>query len=559
MNEFLFEVGVEELPTTEIDGLSNQLKEKLEELLNNEGLSYEKIDVFVAPRRFGFVLKGLPDSTPDKIVEKKGPTVSVAFDENNQPTKALLGFLKSNNSTLEEVKIIDNYVYINKIQKGLSIEEFLKIRVPQVIYSLRFKKPMRWGNGWYEFVRIPHHVLAILNDKIVDMEIFGIKASNKTLGHRFIMDEYFEVCSFQDYLEKLWRYYVIPKLEDRISHIKNQLTEFEKNGYTIDKDEDLIKEVAILTEYPKLISGTFSEKFLNLPNELIKTTIKHHQRSFTVQKNGKITNLFVAFIDMPNDEFGNAKKGYERVINARLEDARYYFEKDTHIKLEQFNEKLREMVFQKELGTLYDKVLRIEQLSDKIVQVLELGKIRDKILRTARLCKADIGSYVVYEFPELQGVMGRIYALKDGEDQDVAYGIQEHYLSEPNTIEGAVVGIADRIDTIVGNFIVGNIPSGSKDPYGLRGKADDIFTIIQKFDWNLELKVLVEEACRLLGKSVNENIMEFFETRFELYNSQVRYDIARATRHLWITPLKGILSAKAISKIVGKSEFSVYL
>ncbi|ABS60903.1 glycine--tRNA ligase subunit beta [Fervidobacterium nodosum] len=554
-NEFLFELGIEELPTTEINGLIQQLSDKIQNTLSVEGINYEKFQIFVAPRRFGFVIEGLPDNTPEKVIEKKGPAANIAFDENNQPTKALLGFLKSNNSTLEEVKIIDNYVYITKTQKGLPIEEFLKTTVPSIITSIKFRKPMKWADGKYEFVRIPHHVLALLNGKIVEMEIFEIKSSNKTVGHRFVMDEYFEVNSVQDYFDKLSKYYVIPKLEDRIKFIKSQLEEFEKNGYTIDKDEELIQEVAILTEYPKLISGTFLEKYLTLPEELIKTTIKHHQRSFTVHSGNKITNTFVAFIDMPMDELGNAKKGYERVINARLEDAKYYYEKDIHFKLESFNEKLKEIVFQKELGTLYDKISRIEQLSKKIIEILELEKISDNILRTAKLCKADIGTHVVYEFPELQGIMGRIYALKDGEAENIAYGIEEHYSSNPSTVEGAVVGIADRIDTIVGNFIIGNIPSGSKDPYGLRSKTDDIFAIIEKFSWDLDLKVLLEKAAELLGKELPTTLIEFFENRFELYNSNVRYDIARAVKHLWKKPLRGILSAKAIYKLVGKEEF----
>ncbi|MFN4224365.1 MAG: glycine--tRNA ligase subunit beta, partial [Fervidobacterium nodosum] len=256
-NEFLFELGIEELPTTEINGLIQQLSDKIQNTLSVEGINYEKFQIFVAPRRFGFVIEGLPDNTPEKVIEKKGPAANIAFDENNQPTKALLGFLKSNNSTLEEVKIVDNYVYITKTQNGLPIEDFLKVTVPSIITSLKFRKPMKWADGKYEFVRIPHHVLALLNGKIVEMEIFEIKSSNKTVGHRFVMDEYFEVNSVQDYFDKLSKYYVIPKLEDRIKFIKSQLEEFEKNGYTIDKDEELIQEVAILTEYPKLISGTF--------------------------------------------------------------------------------------------------------------------------------------------------------------------------------------------------------------------------------------------------------------------------------------------------------------
>ncbi|MFN3691693.1 MAG: glycine--tRNA ligase subunit beta, partial [Fervidobacterium sp.] len=298
-NEFLLEILVEELPTTEVDGLISQLQEKVETLLKNENIKYEKIETFIAPRRFGFVITGLPDSTPDKLIEKKGPAINVAFDENKQPTKALLGFLKSNNSCLDEVKIVENYVYILKVQRGIKIDEFLKNNVPGMITSLRFRKPMRWGNGKYEFVRIPHNVFAIYNGKTIDMKIFDIPATNKTVGHRFVMDEYFEVHSAEEYFSKLREYYVIAKLEDRIEFIKAQLDEFEKSGFQVDKDHELIKEVAILTEYPKLITGTFDEKFLNLPQELIKTTIKHHQRSFTVQKEGNITNIFIAFIDMP--------------------------------------------------------------------------------------------------------------------------------------------------------------------------------------------------------------------------------------------------------------------
>jgi len=555
MREFLFEIGIEELPTTEVAGINQQLSERIPELLKSEGVELESFKVFIAPRRFGFVITGLSESTPDKIVEKKGPAINVAYDKDGQPTKALLGFLKSNDSSVEDVKIVDNYVYISKVQRGVKTEDVLKKIIPQIIQGLRFRKPMKWGDGKYEFVRIPHHILAIYNGSVLDMEIFGLKASNKTVGHRFVMDDYFEVSSYEDYVDKLKKFYVIPDMEERRKHILNQLEEFEQRGYEIDKDEELIEEVAILTEYPKMISGEFLEKYLALPEELIKTTIKHHQRSFTVKRNGRITNTFVSFIDMPSDEKGNGRKGYERVINARLEDARYYYEKDVKVPLESFNEKLKEMVFQKELGTLYDKVLRIENISKRLVEYLELEKKSDKILRTARLCKADIGSHVVYEFPELQGVMGRVYALKDNEPEEVAFGIEEHYGNTPTTVEGAVVGIADRIDTIVGNFVIGNIPSGSKDPYGLRSKVDDIYTIVEKFNWDVDLKVLIQTACSELNKDIPVGLYEFFESRFELYNSYLRYDIARAVKELWSKPLRGILSAGAIMELVGSEEF----
>jgi len=555
MREFLFEIGIEELPTTEVSGINQQLTEKIPELLKAEGVEFEDFKIFIAPRRFGFVIKGLSESTPDKIIEKKGPAVNVAYDKDGQPTKALLGFLKANDSSLDEVKIIENYVYVSKVQKGVRTEDILKRVIPQLIQNMKFRKPMKWGDGKYEFVRIPHNILAIYDGRVLELEIFGLKASNKTVGHRFVMDEYFEVSCFAEYTEKLNKYFVIPEMEKRREFIINQLMEFEKNGYEIDKDEDLVEEVAILTEYPKMIYGQFLEKYLELPEELIKTTIKHHQRSFTIKKYGKITNTFIAFIDMPEDEKGNARRGYERVINARLEDARYYYEKDINVPLESFNEKLKEIVFQKELGTLYDKILRIENISKHIVENLDLEQKSDKILRTARLSKADVGSHVVYEFPELQGIMGRIYALKDKEAKEVAVGIEEHYKSNPTTVEGAIVGIADRIDTIVGNFVIGNIPTGSKDPYGLRSKVDDIFTIVEKFNWDIDLKELIQVTCRELNRELPNGLYEFFESRFELYNSHLRYDIARAVKELWSKPLRGILSAQAIMNLVGSEEF----
>jgi len=554
-NEFLLEIGVEELPTTEVQGIVSQLNELIDRYVSSEGLTFEEKVIILAPRRFGFWLRGLPSKSADKLVEKKGPSVQIAYDENGQPTKALLGFLKSTGASLEDVKIIENYVYVQKKLEGLPTKEVLETVVPKIVESLRFRKPMKWRDGKYEFVRIPHHILAIFNGEVVEFELFGLNSSNKSNGHRFVKDDYFEVLSIEDYLRKMKEFYVIPIMSERVEFIKSQLSEFEKSGLSVDKDEDLINEVAILTEYPKLISGTFDPKFMSLPEELIRTTIKHHQRAFTTYKEGRLTNTFVAFIDKPEDVNENARKGYERVINARLEDARYYYEKDIKVPLENFNEKLKEIVFQKELGTLYDKVLRIEKLSEIIINALGLQKLSGKILRTAKLCKADIGSHVVYEFPELQGTMGRIYALKDGEPEEVAIGIEEHYSGDPDTITGAVVGIADRIDTVVGNFLIGNIPTGSKDPYGLRSKVDDIFKITEKFEWLLDLDQLLTEACKLLGKTVPTELIEFFETRFELYNSKIRYDIARATKHLWKIPIRGILSTQAIAALVGTEDF----
>ncbi len=558
MANVLFELLVEELPTTEVKGIIEQIENNLKKLFQEENIECENYEIILTPRRIGFILKGFSETSKEKVIEKRGPAQNIAYDQQSQPTKALLGFLKSNNATLEDVIVKDNYVYIVKKEGGKSTKEILENSIPKIIYSLNFRKPMRWGNGEHSFVRIPHNLLALYNGEILNFEIFGLKANNKTVGHRFVKDEYFGISNSEDYVEKMKEFYVILKLEDRKTFIKSQLEDFEKRtGLTIDKSEELIEEVAILTEYPTLAVGSFNEKFLSLSEELITTTIKHHQRAFTIKDSGKITNQFIAFADMPKDVEGNAVKGYERVINARLEDARYYFEKDIKIKLEEFNEKLKGIVFQKQLGTLYDKVLRIEKVSEYIVSELKADNILAKVKRASILSKADIGSHVVYEFPELQGVMGRIYALIQKEDSDIAWAIEEHYGADTKNILAGIVGIADRIDTIIGNFLIGNVPSGSKDPYGLRVKTDEVFKIIRNFEWDIDVKELIDFSRKLINVEEGDinTIYEFFETRFELFLKEFRYDVARTVKHLWRKPLRGAFSAEAISNILGDIEF----
>ncbi|ABR30496.1 glycyl-tRNA synthetase subunit beta [Thermosipho melanesiensis] len=552
---YIFEIGVEELPTTEVNNILLQLEEKLEKFFKEEELRYSGLTVFYAPRRFGFFIKKIDEKQKDKTIEKRGPSKTVAFDENGNPTKALNGFLKSNNASIKDIEIRNNYVFLSKKVEGKKTEELLKEKIPQIIYSLNFRKSMKWGNGEFSFVRIPHWILSVYKGEILEIELFGIKASNKTYGHRFVDDNIVEVKSIEDYLENLRRLKVIAlhgeRKEKVLSLLKNYETSF---------DEGLIDEVVTLTEYPILLEGRFLEKYLSLPEELITTTIKHHQRSFTVYKGEKITNKFLSFIDSPNGNVDLIKKGYEKVVNARLEDAKYYYEKDLKVPLESFNESLKEIVFQKSLGTLMDKVERIEKISEKICEELKIDySDKKRVLRTAHLCKADIASSVVYEFPELQGVMGRIYALKDGEDYNVALGIEEHYSDVPKNITGAIVAIADRVDTVVGNFIVGNIPSGSKDPFGIRKKVDTLFEIPNVFSWDIDLLEVVKFSAELFGKGIPNELFEFFEARYEVFNSNTRYDIARAVKRFWKRPLRGRLIAQALMNIVDKEEFQSLL
>ncbi|QTA38397.1 glycine--tRNA ligase subunit beta [Thermosipho ferrireducens] len=557
MAEYLFEIGVEELPSTEFENIVSQLKEKIQKLLEEEALSYDKFETFAAPRRFGFFIIGLQEKQEDKIIEKRGPSLKVAYDENNVPTKALEGFLKSNGVSLDDIEIKNNYVYIRKKVPGKTAMEIISNRLPEIIMKMNFRKPMKWGNGKYSFVRIPHWILSLYNGTPLNIEIFDIKSSDISYGHRFVKEAPVKINSVNDYINKMKELKVIPFIKERKDFVLSQIDSFEnEHNLKIEKDEELIEEIVYLTEYPTIISGNFSKQYLDLPEELITVTIKHHQRSFTVYRREKITNSFVSFSDSPSGNLNIVKNGYEKVINARLEDAKYYYEKDMKLPLETFAQKLTQIVFQKDLGTLMDKVNRIKTISSHICEEIKLDfSTKKRVIRTAELCKADIASNVVYEFPELQGVMGRIYALKDKEDPSVAIGIEEHYTDYPETITGAIVAIADRLDTVVGSFIVGNIPSGSKDPFGLRKKVDTVFRIITKFNWDINLENIIGEIANLLGKEIPESLIEFLITRYELYHASTRYDIARAVRKFWKKPLHGKLIAEALNEISSREDF----
>ncbi len=547
----LLEIYLEDLPPSEFPALLNQMKEKMENILKERELEFSSVESGMTVRRLYIKIDGLPEKQSDKVVERKGPPENIAYKD-GEPTKALEGFLKKFGASIDDVVLKDGYVYVSQSIKGKETLEILPEVFVEFINSLDFRKPMKWADGKYSFVRPVHGVLALLDDEVVDFEVFGIKSSNRTKGHRFFGKEV-TIEKIDEYENKLFDEFVIASLDKRMKKIREQLF---VDGYTVDMDEELIEEVAYLTEFPRAVVGNFDKKYLSLPQEVIITTVKHHERTFATFKEKKITQVFIGFQDGPDDPEGNVRKGFERVINARLEDARYYFEKDIKSSFEEWNEELKGMIFQKELGTLYDKVLRIKEISMDIANQIGYEK-KDLLERAATISKADIASKVVYEFPELQGVMGRIYALKWGEDEEVAWALEEQYYDEPKGELGSLIGSADRLDTIVGNFLIGNLPKGSKDPFGLRGKADYIYASVDKFKWNIDLERLLNLAKNLLKVDSDLNSLEnFMKNRFRLYleSTGVEWDVARAVEHLWKEPLRGILSAKALNKIIDSKD-----
>ena len=558
MNNALFEIGVEELPISEMRSILEQLEKNIGEILKNNRLSCKNYKIFIAPRRISFILYDLPNRQADTVLEKKGPPIKIALDEEGKPTKALLGFLRSNKANLEDIEKRGNYVYLVKKIEGKNLEAVLPKVFEEIVNSLSFKKPMRWGKGLFEFVRPVHWLVALLNDKVLNIEIFGVKSSNISRGHRFHSGNV-KIKSVETYIDQLREAFVLVDHKEREDLI---LEELKKIGGDLEEDRELIEEIVWMTEYPSPILGSFNEEYLTLPEEIITVTIKHHQKAFTLKENGKIKNMFLAFMDGPSNFKENIRKGYEKVVNARLEDARYYYLKDLEKSLEARNEELKGIVFQKDLGTLYDKVLRIKSLSKILCDEIKVSEeYKFKVLRAAILSKADIATKIVFEFPELQGVIGRIYAIKQGEDEEVAWAIQEQYEDEPENMIGAIIGLADRIDTITGNVLIENLPTGSKDPFGLRKKMDAVFKILRKYEWDLDLEKLFRNSKELIGmdkKGFWKDLEEFARGRFYAFlvnTIGIPYDVARSVNHLWVKPLRGILSAEAIYEILNSKDF----
>ncbi|MCS7174734.1 glycine--tRNA ligase subunit beta [Pseudothermotoga sp.] len=558
MNCVLFEVGVEDLPASEMNSIKDQLKELIPNLFREARIPFDSFDTFVTNRRIAILLKGVANTQEDVTLERRGPSEKVAFSD-GQPTKALLGFLSSCGANFEDLFLKDGYVYVRKILKGKDVREILPEVLTRVITSLKFSKPMRWGDGRYEFVRPVKWVLALFNNEIIPLELFDKKSDRFTMSHPYL-GKRISINHPNDYVRILKENFVAVDEETRRKMILEQLDQMEKEYLIVcEKDSSLIEEICKITEWPQAIVGKFDEKYLKLPRELITVTVKHHLSAFSTTRDDRLTCHFVAFIDRPKDDSTIITKGYENVVNARLEDARYYFEMDRKRKLEDFNEKLRGIVFQRELGTLYDKVQRILTLTRYLVEKISANSIMSKALRAAYLSKADTATHVVYEFPELQGIMGRVYATLDREDELVALALEDQYSQEPKTELGALIGICDRVDTIVGNIALGNIPTGSKDPYGLRTKADTVYWSIVHFNWDIDLADFLLKAKELLNIGLDEvKLFDFMNARFYafLLSKNFSFDIARAVNHLWRRPLRGYLSAQALTKARNGEDFN---
>lgn len=573
-NYLLFEIGVEELPARYVNSAMDQLKTNIVKSFNENRITFDEVNVYSTPRRLTVIVNNICEKQSDLEEEVKGPAKRIAVDAEGNYTKPLLGFMKSKGIKEEDLYFKqvgkEEYAFGKIKQDGQLTNEVLKSILPEAIKSMTFPKAMRWGGKNMRFIRPIRWMVCILNDSVLDIELEGIVSSNTTKGHRFLGESEFEVNTLNEYLTKLEENFVILNQDKRKELIKKQCDDVAKSlGGEIEFDEELLEEVTHLVEYPTAFYGEFDEDYAKLPKEVVITPMKQHQRYFPVLKDGKLLPNFIAVRNGDSHRIDNVKKGNEKVLEARLADALFFYKEDTKKSLESYIEKLKTVVFQAKLGTVYDKSLRIEKLSNDILEKLNETDIKEDTLRAAKLCKADLVTGMVFEFTELQGVMGREYAKVSGENENVAEAIFEHYLPRfagdilPATKSGIVLSIADKLDSIAGFFAIGIQPTGSQDPYALRRQALGIINILMDNNLDISLRELVSltldnySFIEFDKDEVLNQIMEFFKDRIKnlFRDLGIRYDVIDAILSSNIDDIADMYArAKALNSWIDKGE-----
>jgi glycyl-tRNA synthetase beta chain len=545
LKDVLLEIGTEEIPARFMAGALAQLETITIKRLNELRIVYGGVRAVGTPRRLTLVVHEVADRQADKQSENKGPAVKIAFDETGAPTKAAQGFARGQGIDVSQLVVKDGYVYAVVHEVGRSVQELLPVLLPEIIHSLTFPKTMRWSNLDMRFVRPIRWLVALFGKEVVPFTIAQVSTGNVTWGHRFLSKEAIEVHSVDDYFSKLAENHVMVDQEVRRRVIREQVERIAiSQGGTATIDEDLLEEVVYLVEYPTALCGRFEDKYLDLPAEAVITPMREHQRYFPVfSEEGKLLPVFITVRNGGSDYIDIVRHGNERVLKARLADARFFFEEDQKIALADRVDKLKTIVFQDGLGTLYDKTQRIERLSAIIAHAVGIEEnVLPAIARGAKLSKADLVTGMVCEFTELQGIMGREYARVSGEEAVVAQAIFEHYLPRfagdhlPETPAGRIISIADKLDNIVATFSRGLIPTGSQDPYALRRQALGIVNILIDAQYNISLHEILANSMELLAISQDKqqellvDIGEFFRLRMKnlLTDDNIRYDIADA-------------------------------
>lgn len=549
--DLLLEIGLEEMPAHVVTPSRIQLEEKVIKFLDEHHLDYETVQSFATPRRLAVKVTAIPEKQADVEEEVKGPAKKIALDAEGNWSKAAQGFVRGQGVTTEDIVFKElngvEYVYVTKFTKGQSAKEVLT-KLNDVITSLTFPVTMHWANYDFEYIRPIHWIVALLDDEVIPFKVLDVTTGQTSRGHRFLGDD----VTFQhanEYETKLKEQFVVVQPNERKQMIVDQANALaaEKN-WQLALDEELLEEVTNLVEYPTAFVGSFDEKYLSVPDEVLVTSMKEHQRYFEVRNDqGLLMPHFIAVRNGDNVHLENVIKGNEKVLIARLEDAEFFYNEDKKLTIEACVEKLKNVTFHEKIGSIYEKMQRVALIAQIIGRKVGLSEEElEDLKRASEIYKFDLVTNMVGEFPELQGIMGEKYALLQGEKPAVATAIREHYLptsSEgelPKTAIGAVLALADKLDSVFSFFSVGMIPTGSNDPYALRRQTYGVIRIIEDKGWTfplVQLQTEVDEAVNQdvekYGVLLNEGqaeVVEFVKARLRqlLMTKNVRHDIIDA-------------------------------
>ena len=535
--DFLLEIGTEEIPAAFLPKAIEDLCERARELFDANRLRYQSVETMATPRRLVLFVYGLAEQQGDLVQEIAGPPRSVAFDPKGNPTDVLKRFCARHGVEPRETSIVNKpkgeYVCLRKVEAGKKALEVLPEILPAWIVALPFPKSMRWGTLDIRFARPIRWIAALFGKEAVPFEVGGLSSAATTFGHRFLSEGGpLRIHALDDYLETLEKNKVVVDPEERRRRILEQARNLAGAvGGKILEEEDLIQTLVFITEYPVAIRGAFDERFLSLPEEVLIAPMKGHQKYFAVKRadGDGLLPYFVAIANMEAQDMLPIERGNEKVLTARLEDAKFFFEEDTKRPLDRYVDALKQVIYHKKLGTSFEKAVRIERMAEYLAE--RVCPERQLVLqRAARLCKADLVTQMVGEFPELQGTMGGIYAAASGEPEGVANAIREHYMpiaaegDLPESLEGAVLSLADKMDTVVSFFGVGSPVSGTSDPFGMRRRAIGILRVLLAKDLEVPLPDFIGKGVEVLGGLVKkqpdelkEEIVDFFRQRYHQF------------------------------------------
>ncbi len=540
----LLEIGTEEIPAHAMPLILMQLKDLAEKTLRDSRIEFGTVQTLGTPRRISMLVKNLAENQADVEEEKRGPSVKIAFGADGKLSKAGIGFARGQKVNPEELIQRDGYIYAVIHEKGKATAELLKNILPQIICDLNFQNNMRWGDLDFKFIRPIRWIVALFGEEIIPFEVANVRSGKISRGHRVLSKGDFQIDAADKYIAACEENFVIVDQQQRRAMIVAQIEAVaQERGGKADISDELLEEVLYLVEYPTALSGDFEIKYLNLPPEAVITPMRDHQRYFPVKDfNGKLMPIFITVRNGGRDYLDIVQHGNERVLKARLEDAQFFFNEDRKKNLDQHREKLKTVVFQEGLGSVYEKTARLVKLAEKICDLLGdkvTAADRANAIRAAEISKADLVTGMVTEFTELQGIMGREYAKLDGEKLEVATAIDEQYMprfagdAQPKTTAGRILSLADKIDNLVATFSRGLIPTGSQDPFALRRQALGVVNMLAAAKWSISISALVNLAMDLLKindsvgrEKLQSEVAEFMRLRVKnILSNSARYDV----------------------------------